>query len=333
MNYEFPSYALDPTTSYNYSQQQRRNGCNSTYDNPAKGDSPYLTVPMLRSEHSSGTISPALIEAPRKNKGSPYLSPNPYLDAKNDIDLTTKLKKLANSKQFSLFDPIVSTTLSAIGCQDVAYLAATVNDYLNKLIQNYDPLRLVENESSLVIMSARVGQKSYGAEKRFLCPPPTIVLTGNSWWKKKFSGLNEDPQSSFTHPIVFISVPYDVDSPDLNAKQKSKPKKLTAQNTKQKAFRYSYAAEWCNVEGNSLSGLEIYERSQSQLSGRLIMRNLHINDFDSKNKKITLNINIHSADGLAIGEFNSCPIKVISKPSKKRQKAKNNDRKLFSSFG
>src|SRR6267154_1190525 len=42
--------------------------------------------------------------------------------------------------------------------------------------------RLAFGERTVIVMSSRVAQKSYGTEKRFLCPPPTAIMIGNSWW-------------------------------------------------------------------------------------------------------------------------------------------------------
>jgi len=64
------------------------------------------------------------------------------------------------------------------------------------------------------------------------------------------------------------------------------------------------------------------------ISGKCVSKHLYINDTDEKRKRVEVNVKIQNPCGQSFGCFASKPIKVISKPSKKRQSVKNMECKL-----
>lgn len=60
-------------------------------------------------------------------------------------------------------------------------------------------------------------------------------------------------------------------------------------------------------------------------AGRCVSKNLYINDADEKRKRVEALVRIQLGDNRLLGTLASKGIKVISKPSKKRQSVKNMD--------
>ena len=131
----------------------------------------------------------------------------------------------------------------------------------------------------LVILHAKVAQKSYGNEKRFFCPPPCIYLYGDGWRNKREELLRMGDSEQGSQLCAFIGI------------------------------------------GNSDLDMQ-----QLDLNGRhyCAAKTLFISDSD-KRKHFQLSLKMFYGNGSDIGVFHSKRIKVISKPSKKKQSLKNAD--------
>lgn len=171
--------------------------------------------------------------------------------------------------------------------------------YLDQYVRT--PNRLAFGERTVIVMSRRVAQKSYGTEKRFLCPPPTAIMIGNSWWTDVVR-RGEEPKLCPPRVTVCIS----------------------GEPVPQEG-----SIEWTSASG------KIFDVNDAPTGttyiGRCVGKQLFISDVDEKKKKVEalVKITAPSSDDepeRVIGTFPSRPIKVISKPSKKRQSAKNLER-------
>jgi recombining binding protein suppressor of hairless len=175
-------------------------------------------------------------------------------------------------------------------------LQTFIRPYLEQYVRS--PNRLAFGERTVIVMSSKVAQKSYGTEKRFLCPPPTAIMIGNSWWSDVHR-RGEDPK--LCPPRVIVSI--------------------SGEPVPQEG-----SVEWTGSSGKSFDVSD--PPSGTTYIGRCVGKQLFISDVDEKKKKVEalVKITAPSSDDepeRVIGVFPSRPIKVISKPSKKRQSAKN----------
>ncbi|ELR57878.1 Recombining binding protein suppressor of hairless-like protein, partial [Bos mutus] len=143
-------------------------------------------------------------------------------------------------------------------------------------------------EQTVWILHAKVAQKSYGNEKRFFCPPPCVYLAGPGWRVKPVPG--QAHQAGQTGPLVCGYMGLDGASQKIGGD----------------AERPSFCLE---AESKSLD---------------LCAKTLYISDAD-KRKHFRLVLRLMLRGGRELGTFHSRLIKVISKPSQKKQSLKNTD--------
>ncbi|KAI8324884.1 LAG1-DNAbind-domain-containing protein [Martensiomyces pterosporus] len=195
---------------------------------------------------------------------------------------------------------------------------------------------------TVMVLTSKVAQKSYGTEKRFLCPPPTILLFGDDWQLPSLASCDGSSLldgSHSQHPGDFLA---------------SMPRISVTVPTNDGAGSSASASSECSVAAGSLpesrtAQLEWLARPDptpkpephaphnpvptpraphegEPVTGRYVAKQLFINDVDEKRKKVSVKVRLHDPSGqVVLSEFDSRPIKVISKPSKKRQSVKNVD--------
>ncbi|KAI0358382.1 LAG1-DNAbind-domain-containing protein [Trametes cingulata] len=193
-----------------------------------------------------------------------------------------------------LDDPISRVRLGGAGA--ATDLQTFIRPYLDQYVRT--PNRLAFGERTVIVMSSKVAQKSYGTEKRFLCPPPTAIMIGNSWWSD-VTRRGEEPK--LCPPRVVVSI--------------------SGEPAPQEG-----SIEWTSATGKAFDVSD--PPTGTTYIGRCVGKQLFISDVDEKKKKVEALVKIMAPSSddepeRVIGTFPSRPIKVISKPSKKRQSAKN----------
>ncbi|XP_078275428.1 recombining binding protein suppressor of hairless-like protein [Rhinoraja longicauda] len=139
-------------------------------------------------------------------------------------------------------------------------------------------------DQTVLILHAKVAQKSYGNEKRFFCPPPSVYLTGPGW--------------------------------------KLKHERLKSWGLSESNCRLSGYMGLDNVATSQGDALKVSfeELPDTQRFG--CAKSLYVSDAD-KRKHFRIVLRLFLGNGQEVGTFYSKLIKVISKPSQKKQSIKN----------
>ena len=195
-------------------------------------------------------------------------------------------------------------------------LDSTVKHYLSS------PNRLDHGERKIIVMSPKVGQKSYGKEKRFLCPHPRALLVGRAWWTKSREGC---PVPHVVPPRVNIS---------LSGEQPVKDTPVS----------------WTAVDGSNLDdniSTQPITLQDKPFLGKVSGKNLYMTGEDGKRREVKALIEVNDviaqhagphgwgpakgtmSDNMkerAVGTFESKDIKIISKPKKRQSQSKFGER-------
>ncbi|KAJ2824037.1 hypothetical protein FBU31_004098, partial [Coemansia sp. 'formosensis'] len=184
----------------------------------------------------------------------------------------------------------------------------------------------------VMVLTSKVAQKSYGTEKRFLCPPPTILLFGDSWKLPTTTGDVAAHGSDFiaSMPRISVSVPTGDGTSQVSDFGEGLSGSSSSSESRTAQLEWLARPELApkpkqHVPHNPVPQLRA-PRDGDPITGRYVAKQLFINDVDEKRKRVAVKVRLHDPSGqVVLNEFESRPIKVISKPSKKRQSVKNID--------
>ncbi|KAI0789112.1 hypothetical protein C8Q75DRAFT_766483 [Abortiporus biennis] len=250
---------------------------------------PPLSVPThMHQNHSPDLmrgVAPQATHSFRPDNGVPGFDDIPqYLPPNQSVDFALRMSSS------------VDENLARLRLQGAGDLQTFIRPYLDQYVRTSN--RLAFGERTVIVMSSKVAQKSYGTEKRFLCPPPTAIMIGNSWWSDVIR-RGEEPK--LCPPRVVVSI--------------------SGEPAPQEG-----SIEWTGAAGKAFDVND--PPTGTTYIGRCVGKQLFISDVDEKKKKVEALVKIMAPTSddepeRIIGTFPSRPIKVISKPSKKRQSAKN----------
>ncbi|XP_023254701.1 recombining binding protein suppressor of hairless-like protein [Seriola lalandi dorsalis] len=150
-----------------------------------------------------------------------------------------------------------------------------------------EPGREAHADQSIIILHAKVAQKSYGNEKRFFCPPPCVYISGRGW-----RVMQDHLKAAGYGDAVYRVCGY----------------MCLDSSTQSQADTFKL----------------IFDEQPNSGQMFACAKSLFISDQD-KRKHFRLLLRLFLGNRQEVGSFQSRMIKVISKPSQKRQSMKNAD--------
>nr|CAH8846832.1 unnamed protein product [Trichobilharzia regenti] len=198
----------------------------------------------------------------------------------------------------------------------------------------------------LIILHAKVAQKSYGTEKRFFCPPPSIYLRGEGWGLPVGGGGGVGGQTSRNETKLGHNHEHIMSQTDLmsySTRNNNSGRTYPLENNTStspttitpipgpstSSTSSSYSRENSQLLafmgiGGSTTPMEMVQMNLDDGRDYSNAKTLFISDSD-KRKYFMLTLKMFYKNGKDLGQFHSRRIKVISKPSKKKQSLKNTD--------
>uniref|UniRef100_H2YAM8 Uncharacterized protein n=1 Tax=Ciona savignyi TaxID=51511 RepID=H2YAM8_CIOSA len=175
-------------------------------------------------------------------------------------------------------------------------------------------------DTRVVILHAKVAQKSYGNEKRFFCPPPCVHLLGAGWKTKQRRKMTSSNASPIPSPSTSTSLASQLGS--LASEVCLFMGVGGGENELQQVFLDPPSK--VNHAIILPQSVDIHIKTYQTPQNYAAAKTLHTPDSD-KRKHFEIHVKMFYGDGSEIGLFHSQRIKVISKPSKKKQTVKNTD--------
>ncbi|KAG5519139.1 hypothetical protein PMAC_002227 [Pneumocystis sp. 'macacae'] len=229
------------------------------------------------------------------------------------------VKKTGDSLAVRRGKPISSLVKSYAPLPESA-LRCIVDDYLS-----LSPSELQKQKYSVMIYTSKVAQKSYGAEKRYLCPPPYLRLLGSKW----FENYSQDVHS--------------MDSVFSRTGQNEHPYSLDIGTRGLESFMDIHVTSLLlDVEESfSVSSMDCYccdgnifrpgIGKTQPIWGKTHLRTMYISDRKEKIRSTCLKVQLHrkNKESFNFAQFQSSPICIISKAPQKKTSSKNNDMLIY----